>query len=323
MTQKILITGGAGYIGSALCQYLLENPENEIDVIDNFYYDNFNTLNSCLQNQNLGRIKIHNIDVRNINACRRLYKKADVIVPLAAIVGAKPCDEDPTSAININFGSIQAMIKELSAHQLVVFPNTNSGYGTVDRVCTEETPMNPISVYGTTKQQAEKVVLDHNESIVFRLATVFGVSPRMRWDLLVNNFVIQAVRNNKLEIFEGDYWRNFIHIEDICYTFAKAIDHEIDSGVYNLGNDDINMTKMELANCIKMFMPDNFVVSVKTGKDPDQRNYKVSSKKLREQRVKILVPLEIGIAQILNLAYLYKDMNELMFKCITARNRNY
>ena len=322
---KVLVTGGAGYIGSVLVKNLLDTAEPSIDaldVIDNFYYDNYNTLNNINPRHLTVKFSVNNIDVRDFDKCAPFYKSADIIIPLAAIVGAGPCEDNESLAVDVNETAIKKMMKVLSPNQLVLFPNSNSGYGTVDGECNEDTPLRPISIYGLTKQRAEEAVLEHPNSIVFRLATVFGVSPRMRWDLLVNNFVLRAVRERRLQLYEEDYWRNFVHIDNVADVFMECVDSPIPGGVYNLGNDRINMTKRGLAETIKLFIDDLEILSG-AGNDPDQRNYKVSSKKLHDH-IKIYdIPLEYGITELIRLANLYRDIPDLMFRQITSKDKNY
>jgi nucleoside-diphosphate-sugar epimerase len=222
---------------------------------------------------------------------------------LAAIVGAPACNNDPSMAESVNVGAIQLVEKLRSPGQLVVYPNTNSGYGVGagEDVCTEETPLNPISLYGRTKVQAEQLVLDGPNSITLRLATVFGASPRMRLDLLVNNFTYEAVTRGYLVIYEKDFKRNYIHIRDVADCYLHCIENAdaMAGKPYNVGLENANLSKEELAYSIKEFVPEFYLHFSEIGEDPDKRNYIVSNQRLREAGFEAKRPLREGIQELI------------------------
>jgi len=290
---KILISGGAGYIGSLLTEKLLKNYS--VTVIDNLMF-NTNILH-LTRNKNLNFIYG---DVRDKQLLTEEVKKADIIIPLAAYVGVKICDKFPRDAQEVNFEVIKNIAEIKSNDQTVIFPNTNSGYGTKDgsTYCTEETPMEPISLYGKTKVEAEKVLLQKPNVTVLRLATVFGVSPRMRPDLLVNYYTLTALREKYIVVFDGDFKRNFVYIGEVVDCFDLFCFYNY-TGVYNLGHDVSNLSKKELAFKIKEHLPKTEVILNDFGKDPDKRNYIVSSQKLKEIGFKAEYSVDYGIEEII------------------------
>jgi len=298
--SRILITGGAGYIGSKLAARL--SVFNDVVVFDNLFYDQGPLVAPVFHNS-YGQIKFYNEDVTDwSNNLIREVINADVIIPLAAMVGAPLCERLPEQSTAINYQWIEDLVARLRGDQLVVYPNTNSGYGsTGSEICTEETPSNPLSLYGTTKQKAEDYLLENHEcSICFRLATVFGWSYRPRTDLLVNNLTKTAFEYNELEIFDGHFRRNYIHVNDIVRAFEFAIDNRdrMVGNVYNLGNDDINCTKKDLALKIRELTGAR-VIDVKGRTDPDKRDYIVSSDKLTNLGYYCASNLEYGIKEML------------------------
>ena len=254
--MKILITGGAGYLGSVLVPELLSKGYN-VTVIDNFMFNQNSLMDVCY----LDNFQVYRGDVRNKGLMKELVKDKDIIIPLAALVGAPLCKRDEVGTFTTNFEAIKMLCEITSKSQKIIFPTTNSGYGTTtgEIYCTEETPLNPISLYGRTKVEAEKVILDRGESITFRLATVFGASPRMRIDLLVNNFVYKALTDKSIVIFEGHFKRNYIHIKDVARAFIHAIENfeEMKNEPYNVGLSDANLSKLELAERIKKYIHKN------------------------------------------------------------------
>lgn len=274
--KTVLITGCAGYIGTKLCAYLHKSNFRVIGI-DNFMYGQGPAVYSTLQD-----IQFVQDDVTRMSKkTKDLFNYADIIIPLAAIVGAPACDKHPGFARKINLEAIEELVGEAKEEQLILFPNTNSGYGKAgDAICTEETPLRAISLYGQLKDDAEQVVRRHANSVVFRLATVFGWSPRHRLDLLINTMVYEAVTKKSVMLFDDKFMRNYIHVQDICRAFKYAIDfsHEMKGNVYNLGNDALNMTKGDLLKEIGKYIEFETILSEKT--DPDQRDYKVSSQKL-------------------------------------------
>ena len=295
--MKVLITGGAGYIGSLLCNYLLSNGY-KVTVIDSFLFSQ-NSLNSYYNNKNFNVISM---DVRD-KELNHYVKKHDVIIPLAALVGAPLCDYKKQETTDVNLNSIKRIIDELSNDQIIIYPTTNSGYGIgeKDKFCTEETPLNPISLYGKTKTEAEKYVSDHQNSVRFRLATVFGCSPRMRLDLLVNDFVFKAVKDRYIVLFEANFKRNYIHIRDVCEAIMMTLKQfQIFKGeTFNLGLSNANLSKLELCNKIKNHLP-NFEISLnEIGQDIDKRDYIVSNEKIEKKGFVPKHSLDDGIEELL------------------------
>ena len=296
--MRILVTGGAGYLGSVLCEHLLISG-CQVTVLDSLMYGQRSLFHLC------GNPRFEFVlgDVRDERLVARLVKEADVLIPLAAVVGAPACDRDPWLAESVNLGAVQLLNRLRSSRQLVIYPNTNSGYGATsgNGHCTEETPLTPISLYGRTKVEAERELLDTPNTITFRLATVFGMSPRMRLDLLVNHFVHAAVSDGYLVIFEKDFKRNYVHIRDVADCFLYAIRHadRMAGRPYNLGLDAANLSKAELAAMIHGYVPRFYVHFSEVGSDPDKRNYIVSNQRLREVGFEARRSLEDGIQELL------------------------
>ncbi len=242
-------------------------------------------------------------DVRDEKLMAKAMQSADVIIPLAALVGAPLCARDPWTATSVNLEAVRLVTRLRSPRQLIVYPTTNSGYGTKsgDVHCTEDTPLEPISLYGVTKTEAEKSVLEAGNSITLRLATVFGVSPRMRLDLLVNHFVYAAVTDGYLVVFEKGFQRNFVHIRDVadCFVFAIQNHERMTGRAFNLGLDSANLSKEELAEKVKQHVPNFFVHYSEIGVDPDKRNYLVSNQRLREAGFEAKRSLDDGITELL------------------------
>ena len=295
--MKILLTGGAGYIGSVLTKYLLK--ENELYVLDNFNSVNPSLAAYC-SNKNFHPIKG---DVRDQEIVKELIKKVDLVIPLAALVGAPLCKQDPINAQSTNFDAINLIVKNLSSSQMIIYPTTNSGYGISknEEFCTEESPLNPISLYGKSKCEAEKLVLDSGNGITFRLATVFGMSPQMRLDLIVNDFVYRALFDRALIIFEGSFRRNFIHIKDVSRAFLHAINNysSMNNEPFNVGLSSANLTKIELCNVIKKHIPDFTFLESKIGEDPDKRDYLVSNDKIEKTGFLPRYTLDDGIEELI------------------------
>lgn len=291
---NILVTGGAGYIGSTLVPKLLSYGHN-VDVIDNFMYDQ-TSLNQLCGNKNFN---VFNGDVRSKSDMQPLLAKADIIIPLAAYVGAPLCNKDPVGASSTNKDAIYMMLDNISQNQLVIMPTTNSAYGTGE-YCDENSPLNPISLYAKDKVEVEKRLLDHPNSISYRLATVFGMSPRMRIDLLVNDFVHRAVKDGFVVLFESHFKRNYIHVQDVTSAFCHAIynTNRMVNNVYNVGLSEANISKWELCEAIQKYVPNFTFVEAEVGKDPDQRNYIVSNDKLEATGFKPAVSLDSGIEEL-------------------------
>jgi len=295
--MKILITGGAGYIGSVLTPHLLSRG-HAVTVLDNFRFGQTSLLDSCANDA----FSVIRGDSRDEPLMRRLVPAHDVIIPLAALVGAPLCDREPFAATSTNSDAVKLVCAIASPAQWVLLPMTNSGYGIgeKDRFCDETTPLRPISLYGRTKVEAEEAVLARENGITFRLATVFGLSPRMRLDLLVNDFVHRAVRDRAVVVFEGHAKRNYIHVRDVARLFAYALDHfeEMKGCTYNAGLDDANLSKLELCEKIREILPQFTYVEAKIGEDPDKRDYIVSNARLAATGFRTEWSLERGIREL-------------------------
>lgn len=297
--MNILVTGGSGYIGSLLTIELIKLGHH-VTVVDNLMFKQ----NSLGEINNKKNFKLIVGDVRDHSLMKSIVKNFDIIIPLAALVGAPICDLRPTETVEINEESIKFMSKLLSNSQMVIMPVSNSGYGIgkPNEICTEETALNPISLYGRSKVAAEKIIMQRENSICFRLATVFGMSPRMRLDLLVNYFVNEALKSKKLTIFEGHFRRNYVHIKDVISVFLFAIKNfeNLKSNIFNFGLEDANLSKLQLAKKIQEYIKDFVFVESKEGKDPDKRNYIVSNKKILSMGYKFKFDLDLGIQELID-----------------------
>jgi nucleoside-diphosphate-sugar epimerase len=295
--SNILVTGGAGYIGSTLVPDLL-SKKHKVTVVDNFMYDQ-TSLATSIRDRNF---EIIFGDVRDESLMKKLVSKADIIIPLAAIVGAPACDKDPVTAQSINKDSILWLLKQVSKSQQVIMPTTNSAYGSGDKnnFCDENSPLNPLSLYARDKVVVEKSLLEHENSTSFRLATVFGISPRMRLDLLVNNFTLRAITDGFVIVFEGHFKRNYIHILDVVQAFDLAIEKkdQFKGEIFNVGLSQANISKIELCQEIKKIVPDFLFLEAPLGKDPDQRNYIVSNKKIEALGFSPAVSLQEGLNEL-------------------------
>ena len=297
--KKILVTGGAGYIGSKLVTKLL-NIGCEVTVVDVLKFSR-KSLNHLFSDRNFHFIKG---DVRNKKLMKKLVEKNEFIIPLAALVGAPLCKKYKKEAISVNLDSIKFLMKLVAKRKKkVIYLTTNSGYGVGEKnkYCDENSPLNPISLYGRTKVQAEKIVMSYNNSIGFRLATVFGYSYRMRTDLLVNNFVFKSLNEKKLTLYEPHFRRNYIHVDDVVDGIVYSIKNFIHlrTNVYNLGLSSANLTKYMLAKKIKDKIKHLKIKIVQNKKDPDQRDYYVSNRKIEKRGFKAKVSIEKGIAELI------------------------
>ncbi|MBR5262901.1 MAG: NAD(P)-dependent oxidoreductase [Clostridia bacterium] len=304
--MKIAITGGAGYIGSVLVPELL-SLGHEVSVLDNFYFGQ-TALLDCCADKNFNIIRG---DARDKDTLAKFIDGAELIIPLAALVGFPLCDYDKIAAKTTNLDAILTLLEIRKPEQKIIFPCTNSGYGTSDGsiYCTEETPLNPISLYGTTKAEAEKAILEAGNSMTFRFATVFGASPRMRLDLLVNDFVYRAVNDRTMIIFEGHFKRNFIHIRDVVGAYIHAIDNfeTMKGKAYNCGLSDANLSKIELCEKIREHIPQFTFFESEINSDPDKRNYIVSNDRLESTGWKPKYSLDDGIEELIKTYSIVKN----------------
>jgi nucleoside-diphosphate-sugar epimerase len=296
--MKILITGGAGYIGSVLTPHLL-SLGHEVTVLDNFLFGQTALAECC----SYDTFQVVRGDARDEDLMRPLLAKHDVIIPLAALVGAPMCKADPMGAQTINQDAVEMICRLASKSQWVLMPVTNSGYGIGEKgkFCTEDTPLRPISLYGVTKVKAEEAVLSLENSLTFRLATVFGMAPRMRIDLLVNDFVHRAVTDRALVIFEGHFKRNYIHIRDVARAFGFALENfeKMKGRAYNVGLEEANLSKIELCAVIKKHLPQFTYLEAPIGEDPDKRDYIVSNQRILSMGYQTEWGLDRGIRELI------------------------
>jgi nucleoside-diphosphate-sugar epimerase len=296
--MKILVTGGAGYLGSILVPHLL-SLGHKVTVLDTLVYGQSPLLDCCTN----GNFEFVYGDARDEGVLHPLVSKADCIIPLAALVGAPACNRDAIGAKSINRDAVKLVARLRCAGQLVLFPTTNSGYGIgeTDIACTEETPLRPISLYGTTKVEAEKMLLDSGQAVTFRLATVFGASPRMRLDLLVNDFVYRAVNDRAVVLFEAHFKRNYIHIRDVARVFSHGIENydAMKGRPYNVGLSEANLSKLELCQKIQKHIPEFVFSESQIGEDPDKRNYIVSNRRIESTAWKPAYTLDGGIVELI------------------------
>ncbi|MCF7838894.1 MAG: NAD(P)-dependent oxidoreductase [Candidatus Marinimicrobia bacterium] len=296
--ERILVTGGAGYIGSVLVPALLAQG-HAVTVLDNFRYGQASLLDCC-QAENLAIVRG---DVRDESLVRRLAAAADVILPLACLVGAPLCAQAPQEAQAVNADAIRLLLAVTGPDQRFLFPTTNSGYGigTANAFCTEETPLRPISLYGRLKAEIEAELLASGRAITLRLATAFGISPRMRLDLLVNDFTYRAVTDRAIVLFEAHFKRNFIHVRDIARAFLHALAHydALRGQTYNVGLSNANLSKRELCEAIRRQVPDLQIIESDVGQDPDQRDYIVSNAKIEATGYQATCSLDDGIRELI------------------------
>lgn len=293
--MKILVTGGAGYVGTTLVPQLLEK-NYKVTIFDNlmfggdyilpfFRYSNFNFVEG---------------DIRDENAVLDVCKDADVIIHLAAIVGYPACRKEPELAKSVNVDGTRNIIKATSKNQLIIYASTGSNYGAVEEICTEETPLNPLSLYGQTKTLAEKMLMDNRTTIGYRFATAFGVSPRMRLDLLINDFTYKAITQGYIVIYESHFMRTFIHVHDMARAFLFAIENQdkMKNQIYNVGSEKMNRSKKDICEMIKSHI--NFYVHyADIGEDQDKRNYVVSYKKINSLGFDTTISIDDGIKELI------------------------
>ena len=296
--MKILVTGGAGYIGSILVPMLL-NEGHEVTVLDNFMYKQTSLLDCCYNK----KLTIINADVRDKGLIKKLLETPDAIFPLACLTGAPLCEKDPLGALSINFDAVKSIEETRSKNQVIIFPTTNSGYGIGEKeiLCTEKTPLRPVSLYGKYKVEIEKYLLDSKNCITFRFATVFGTSPRMRLDLLVNDFTYRAFYDHFLVLFEAHFKRNYLHVRDAARAFIHGLENfeSMKGEAYNVGLSKANLSKFQLCEEIKKHLPDFYFSEAEIGEDIDKRNYLVSNEKIEATGFKTEYSLSFGIQELI------------------------
>jgi len=297
-SERILVTGGAGYLGSTLTPALLRHGY-QVTVLDNLMFGQASLLDCCANPE----FKFVKGDICDQGLMRRLLPKHDIVIPLAAIVGAPACKRNPSLTKLVNFDAYMSLIQELSEDQKVLFPTTNSGYGIgeKDAFCTELSPLRPVSDYGKTKVEVEKAFLEKGNAITFRLATVFGMSPRMRMDLLVNDFVYRAINDRVLVLFEEHFRRNYIHVRDVANAFLFGIKNfkTMQGEAYNVGLSSANLTKRQLAEVIRSHVAELYISSAAVGEDPDKRDYVVSNEKIEALGWEANHSLDAGIQELI------------------------
>jgi len=295
--RTILVTGAAGYIGSVMVPELLKLGHKVI-AIDNFMYGQPALLDCC----HYETLTVVRADVRNADLLKKFVAKADVIIPLACLVGAPSCQQKPLEARSINLDAVKTLVDMTGKQQMILSPTTNSGYGIGQEglFCTEDSPLRPVSLYGKLKVELEEYLLAGGHAISLRLATAFGISPRMRLDLLVNDFTYRAVTDRFVVLFEAHFKRNYAHVRDITAAFIHSMDHfdAMKNQAYNVGLSEANLSKMELCLEIKKQVPDFHIMESAVGEDPDKRNYIVSNEKIERTGFKAKVSLQQGIAEL-------------------------
>jgi nucleoside-diphosphate-sugar epimerase len=307
--ERVLITGGAGYVGSILTELLVKEGF-EVTVIDNLsFYQN-----SLLPFFSYPNFKFVKGDVCNRELMKKLLTNTDIVIPLAAIVGAPACDANPILAKAINYDAIEFILENTSEKHKILFPNTNSGYGIGEKTkaCDETSPLNPVSLYGRLKVDIEKKLLSSKRAVSFRLATVFGLSPRMRLDLLVNDFTFRALQDHFIVLFEEHFKRNYIHVKDVALAFLFGLNNfeKMKGEAFNLGLSSANLSKRELCERIQKLLPDFYIHSASIGQDPDKRDYIVSNEKLESLGWRPTKSLEDGIKEIIT-AYPILKLNHM------------
>ena len=296
--MKVLVTGGAGYLGSVLCRRLLE-AGHQVTALDNFMYNQSSLLDCC----GFDRFEVIRGDARDKDLVLKHLKAADVIIPLACYTGAPLCSQKPIEARSVIVDAVRLILENKSPDQMVIYPTTNSGYGIGDKeaCCTEESPLRPVSLYGKLKVEIENAILETGNCISLRLATVFGVRPRMRLDLLVNDFTWRAVTDRFIILFEAHFRRNYVHITDIARAFMYCTENyeKMKGQAYNVGLSDANLTKRQLCEEIKKQVPDFYFTEAEVGEDPDKRDYLVSNAKIEATGFKAKVSLGEGIKELI------------------------
>jgi nucleoside-diphosphate-sugar epimerase len=305
--MRILVTGGSGYVGSVLVPHLLSQG-HKVRVFDNLMYGGRGLL-PCFAYSGFDFVKGNVLEEAKL---KQALKDTEAVIHLAAIVGYPACKRDPRLAQEVNLEGTRLLERLRSKDQPILFASTGSNYGAVvGSLCTEDTPLNPLSEYGTTKTAAERLLLDAGNTVCYRFATAFGVSPRMRFDLLVNDFVYQAKINKDLIIYERSFKRTFIHVRDMARAFAFALDNyaAMRDNVYNVGSEEMNYNKEDVALLIKKKV-DYYLHFAEIGKDEDQRNYEVSYAKIRGKGFKTEIDMQTGIDELIQAADMLVLRNE-------------
>jgi nucleoside-diphosphate-sugar epimerase len=296
--MKVLVTGGSGYIGSVLVPMLL-NEGYHVTVLDNMMYQQTSLLDVCWN----PKLNVIRGDARDQALLKKLVPQHDVLIPLACLTGAPACSKDPHAAVEIGKTAVVDMYNLKSAQQMMIYPCTNSGYGIgqADIECDEDSPLQPISLYGRLKVEAESHLLNGGEAVTFRLATVFGISPRMRLDLLVNDFTYRAVTDHCVVLFEPHFKRNYLHVRDVSRAFLHSIKNygKMKGRPFNVGLSDANLSKMELCEQIQKFVPGFHVLVSPVGEDPDKRNYIISNKRIEATGFKTENSLQAGVQELI------------------------
>lgn len=296
--MQILVTGGAGYLGSILVPLLLTEG-HQVTVLDNFMYHQTALLDCCYH----PKFTVIRGDVRDERILGKLVPQADAIIPLACLTGAPICARDPHTARAVNYDAVRAVAELKSQSQLLIFPSTNSGYGIghADIYCDEDTPLRPVSLYGRLKVEIESLLLDRGDCVTFRFATLFGCSPRMRLDLLVNDFTYRAVVDRFVVLFEPHFKRNYLHVRDAARAFIHALENydTMRGRPYNVGLSDANLSKWELCEAIQKYVTTFHFFAAEVGEDPDKRNYVVSNERIEATGFKPLARLEDGIQELI------------------------
>ncbi len=305
LKEKILITGGSGYIGSTLIPWLLDEGY-AVTAVDNLMYNQATLMDYCHR----GNFDFIRGDARDEGLIKELLKNADIVIPLACLTGAPLCERDPWAAESVMVDAINLLLKNRSSDQLMLYPNTNSGYGIGEegKYCTEESPLRPVSLYGRLKVEAENRILDSGNCVSFRLATVFGAAQRMRIDLLVNDFVYRAVTDRFVVLFQAEAKRNYIHIRDVVKGFIHALNNwdTMKNNTYNMGLSDANLSKRELCEKIRNFIPEFYFTIAEIGEDPDKRDYIVSNEKIESTGYCPSFSLDDGIKELIKVYKILK-----------------
>jgi nucleoside-diphosphate-sugar epimerase len=306
--KSVFITGGAGYIGTSLIPLLLSN-NYKVTVYDSLLFNNGDKLIPYITNPNFNFIEG---DIRDKEKLKNSLKNYDVVIHLAALVGFPICREKgELESYDVNVKGTLNVLESMSENQFLLFGSTGSNYGEVDGICTEDTKLNPLSIYGKTKTQAETLVLSRNNSTAFRFATAFGVSPRLRLDLLVNDLTYKSMREGYAVIYESHFMRTFIHVRDICRVFLFSIENidKMKNNVYNVGSDNMNFSKKEICEIIKKELPNTYFNYADVGEDADKRNYIVSYEKITSLGFKTEIDIVTGIKEIIKAIPLIKLYN--------------